>query len=301
MLTKSEFNSKVRGAGFRSNGKARHIKKTCLLSKIYQRCFDIRKRAPALAVCITMYNEHVGELKTTLRGLIHNYNCFRSDKSYNIKKDDFLIFIVCDGFDRIPKCFKKLATEKGFFDESILTAKNFATRDERSGKLSMRPLREVMDKSVPDKDVPNNLLHVFQVTTWDVGLADDMLKGRRVHICFGVKHRNDGKINSHKWFFQGICKYLKPQFCLMLDIGTRPDDYALLKLYAHMRNDPKCGGCCGEIQVDLSDTNENSCLCKDGSDDNGGMGTYLVQAAQFFEYKMGHTPDKACESWFGFT
>ena len=38
VLTKSEFNSKVRGAGFRPNGKARHIKKTCLLSKIYQRC-----------------------------------------------------------------------------------------------------------------------------------------------------------------------------------------------------------------------------------------------------------------------
>ena len=110
MLTKSEFNSKVRGAGFRSNGKARHIKKTCLLSKVYQRCFDIRKRAPALAVCITMYNEHVGELKTTLRGLIHNYNCFRSDSSYNFKKDDFLIFIVCDGYDRIPQCFKDLAT-----------------------------------------------------------------------------------------------------------------------------------------------------------------------------------------------
>ena len=31
-----------------------------------------------------MYNEHVGELKTTLRGLIHNYNCFRADKSYGI-------------------------------------------------------------------------------------------------------------------------------------------------------------------------------------------------------------------------
>lgn len=102
VLTKSEFNSKVRGAGFRSNGKARHIKKTCLLSKIYQRCHDIRKRPPALAVCITMYNEHISELMTTLYGLIHNYNCFRAEPSYNIKKDDFLIFIVCDGYDRIP-------------------------------------------------------------------------------------------------------------------------------------------------------------------------------------------------------
>jgi len=112
-----------------------------------------------------------------------------------------LIFIVCDGYDRIPDCFKKLAHEKGFLDESILEAKGFATRDDRTGKLKMKPLRDVMDKSVKDENVPNNLLHVFQVTTWDLGLNEDMLKGRRVHICFGVKHRNDGKINSHKWFF----------------------------------------------------------------------------------------------------
>jgi len=26
-----------------------------------------------------------------------------------------------------------------------------------------------------------------------------------------------------------------------------------------------------------------------------------VQAAQYYEYKLGHTPDKACESFFGFT
>ena len=50
--------------------------------------------------------------------------------------------------------------------------------------------------------------------------------------------------------------------CLMLDIGTRPDKYALLKLYNHMREDPSCGGCCGEIEVDLSDTNEDSCKCE---------------------------------------
>jgi chitin synthase len=26
-----------------------------------------------------------------------------------------------------------------------------------------------------------------------------------------------------------------------------------------------------------------------------------VQAAQYYEYKLGHSPDKACESFFGFT
>ena len=87
----------------------------------------------------------------------------------------------------------------------------------------------------------------------------------------------------------------------MLDIGTRADDYALLKLYNHMRADPECGGCCGEIEVDLSANNDDSCGCSGSSGDDGGLGTYLVQAAQFFEYKLGHTPDKACEAFFGFT
>jgi len=51
----------------------------------------------------------------------------------------------------------------------------------------------------------------------------------------------------------------------------------------------QCGGCCGEIEVDLNAEN--------GMNDS----SYFVQAAQYYEYKLGHTPDKACESFFGFT
>jgi len=109
-----------------------------------------------------------------------------------------------------------------------------------------------MDPDVPLEERPENLLHIFQVTTWNFGLKEDYLKGRRINFMFAIKHRNDGKINSHKWFFQGVCKYLKPQFCLMLDIGTKPDKYALVKLYNYMKANPQNGGCCGEIEVDLS-------------------------------------------------
>ena len=38
----------------------------------------------------------------------------------------------------------------------------------------------------------------------------------------------------------------------MLDIGTRPDDYAIAKLYKYMVASKDCGGCCGEIEVDFS-------------------------------------------------
>jgi len=98
----------------------------------------------------------------------------------------------------------------------------------------MKTMYELMDDSVPSDAVPKNCLHLFQVCSWDFGLSKDELCGRRINFIFALKQRNDGKINSHKWFFQGICKYLKPEYCLMLDIGTRADDYAISKLYKYM-------------------------------------------------------------------
>ena len=74
----------------------------------------------------------------------------------------------------------------------------------------------------------------------------------------------------------------------MLDIGTKADDYALTKLYKYMLNNQMCGGCCGEIEVDFSNH-------KDGFN-----ASYLIKSAQFYEYKLSHSPDKACESFFGY-
>ena len=77
-------------------------------------------------------------------------------------------------------------------------------------------MRDVVDENVKAEDVPSNLLHCFQVTTWDFDFSNDdndksdYLKGRRINFMFCIKQRNDGKINSHKWFFQAVCKYLKP-------------------------------------------------------------------------------------------
>ena len=235
----------------------------CLLSDIRRRSKQ-RGRNPAIAICITMYNEDEQELKNTLRGIVHNYNCFRAeDEKYGLCKDDFCVTIICDGYDRIPDSFKKHARAKGFLDEDHLVDLGYMSKDDK-GTYKMRPLKDIMDISVAEDDIPKNILHVWQVTTWDLGLEEDILKGRRMHIMFAVKHRNDGKINSHKWFFQAICKYLKPELCLMLDIGTQMDEYALLKLYAHMKADKNCGGCCGEIQVDLESQNE------------GGLSTWLL-------------------------
>ena len=75
-----------------------------------------------MTICITMYNEDENELKNTLRGIVHNYNCFRAEKDQykHLTKDDFCVMIICDGYDRIPDSFKAHARAKGFLDEEIL-------------------------------------------------------------------------------------------------------------------------------------------------------------------------------------
>ena len=44
-----------------------------------------------------------------------------------------------------------------------------------------------MDPDVKPEKVPNNLLHVFQVTTWDFGIDAELLQGRRINFMFCIK------------------------------------------------------------------------------------------------------------------
>lgn len=44
--------------------------------------------------------------------------------------------------------------------------------EERSGEWRMKTMLELMDKSVKEADIPKNLIHLFQVCTWDFGLND---------------------------------------------------------------------------------------------------------------------------------
>ena len=67
----------------------------------------------------------------TLKGVLHNYNCMRLNEGKKFTKDDFLVVVVCDGYEKIPESFKELAREKGFLDEEILVQKGYMTVDRK--------------------------------------------------------------------------------------------------------------------------------------------------------------------------
>lgn len=36
-------------------------------------------------------------------------------------------------------------------------------------------------------------------------------------VHFAIKHQNQGKIESHKWFFKGFCQYMNPMYAQIID------------------------------------------------------------------------------------
>ena len=110
VLTSTKLNPSIRPAGFRKNGVNRQIKSTCMLGRM-KKLSMLRNKMPKMAVCITMYNEDESELKTTISGVLQNYNAMYMDPNVNLRQQDFVVVLVCDGYERIPESFKKYATE----------------------------------------------------------------------------------------------------------------------------------------------------------------------------------------------
>ena len=97
-LTATTKNTVVRPCGFQKSGIPRKVKDTCLISRM--RALAIKKeRTVKIAVCITMYNESEDELQTTMSGVLQNYNAMYMDNDLRMRQQDFVVVLVCDGFD----------------------------------------------------------------------------------------------------------------------------------------------------------------------------------------------------------
>lgn len=106
-----------------------------------------------------------------------------------------------------------------------------------------------------------------------------------VQIIFCLKEQNKKKLNSHRWFFNAFGPLVKPNVCILLDVGTKPSKTSIYELYKVFEKHKNVGGACGEIYADT-----------------GKFGSLLLNplvAGQNFEYKMSNILDKPFESVFG--
>lgn len=141
-----------------------------------------------------------------------------------------------------------------------------------------------------------------------------------MNIFFVVKYKNAQKLSSHNWFFNGFCKEFSnfqnnlqqnvqaplvysPKYTILLDVGLRPEQSALCKMYYTLENhNTTIGGVCGYMGLKLERTGEDQEKITEDLDffTKIFLNFVDIQRAQQLEYHFAHLIDKGFESIFKF-
>ncbi|KAI7860767.1 chitin synthase 1 [Circinella umbellata] len=246
----------------------RYTAATCDASEFASKNYTLRQqlsgRQTELFIALTMYNEDEVSFCRTMHGVMKNiaHLCSRHRSSTwgNGAHEKVTVCIISDGRNKINPRTLSVLTTMGVYQEGV--AKNI----------------------VEGKPVT---AHIYEYTT-QVSVDPDMqLNGSEkgmvpVQIIFCLKEKNQKKINSHRWFFQAFGPLLKPNICILLDIGTRPGHNSIYHLWKAFDRNKNTAGACGEIRAMTGKQLWNPLV-----------------AAQNFEYKISNILDKPLESVFG--
>ncbi|KZT32139.1 glycosyltransferase family 2 protein [Sistotremastrum suecicum HHB10207 ss-3] len=223
-------------------------------------------RHTEIFVVLTMYNEDEELFLKSVNAVIENIkNLCAQTKSSMWGPDGWKKVVVCivsDGRKKINERTLQVLTLMGCYQKG-------AAKD-----------------TVGDKPVTAD---IFEYTSRIV-VSKNGEVGRGpcpIQFLFCLKEQNAKKLNSHRWFFNAFGPIIRPNICVLIDVGTKPTGKSLDELWKCFDRHPGIGGACGEIRVD---TGGRKCL----------LLTSPLAASQNFEYKMSNILDKPLESVFGY-
>lgn len=225
-------------------------------------------RETELFIVMTMYNENDVLFARTFHAVMKNiaYLCSR-DRSKKWGKNGWkkvCVCIVADGRSKVhPRALTVL--------EALGVYQNGIAKNTFNGKPVTAHLFEYTTQLSVDSQL--------RIRGADEGVVP-------MQVLFCLKEKNAKKINSHRWFFNAFSPILRPNVCVLLDVGTKPENSAIYNLWKAFDRDPQVGGACGEICADLGPH------CR--------LLLNPLVATQNFEYKMSNILDKPLESVFGY-
>ncbi|KIK67113.1 glycosyltransferase family 2 protein [Collybiopsis luxurians FD-317 M1] len=253
--------------------KTRYTAVTCDPDEFAKQGFSLRQaemhRETELFIVVTMYNEDEILFCRTLYGVMKNIQHLCTRKNSQTWGVDawkkVVVCIVADGrkkiHPRVLDCLTLLGVYqpgpymKNFIDDKEVTAHLF----EYTASFGLDPN---LHFKYPDKGI---------VPT---------------QIIFCMKEKNQKKINSHRWFFNAFASVLQPNVCVLLDVGTRPGNKSIYRLWKAFDLNSNVAGACGEISTYKGK--------------NWSLLLNPLVAAQNFEYKISCILDKPTESLFGY-
>ncbi|CAG8484061.1 7781_t:CDS:2 [Cetraspora pellucida] len=241
-----------------------------------QKGFSLRQaeiappRHTELFIVLTMYNEDKGLLARTFHGVVKNIAHLCSRKKSKVWGDEgwkkIVVCIVADGRENIEQSALAYLAALGVYQYGVVV-----------GKVK----KETVNAHIFEYTTQISIDHSMRFKTF--GEDSDVVP---VQVLFCLKEENAKKINSHRWFFNAFGPILKPNICVLIDVGTEPGPKSIYHLWKAFDVDASIAGACGEI-VTMKGKGWRKLLNP-------------IVAAQNFEYKMSNILDKPFESVFGY-
>ncbi|PFH49780.1 glycosyltransferase family 2 protein [Amanita thiersii Skay4041] len=253
--------------------KTRYTAVTCDPDDFERRGFFLRQnengRKTELFICITMYNEDEVLFCRTLYGVMRNIAHLCSRKNSQTwgpnSWEKVVVCIIADGRKKVHQRVLDCLTVLGVYQAG----------DHMKNMVNELPVTAHLFEYTTSFALDANLHFKYP----DKGIVP-------TQIIFCMKEKNQKKINSHRWFFNAFASLLQPNVCVLLDVGTRPGNTSLYRLWKVFDLNSNVGGACGEISAYKGK--------------NWSLLLNPLVAAQNFEYKISCILDKPTESMFGY-
>ena len=254
----------------------------------------LRPRKLRFLICITMNSQTRDEYENTIFGIYENLKAF---KKIGVCNEDIAVIAIIDG------CSKMDPSMKDFFKQQD----KFKGIEEKKSLYFRSKIYESPHRYPEFSDFPRDSLYMYQLSVRPQGAEMDS-KDNYLNIFLCTKLEATGKLGSHLWFFRGFCEMFNPEYCCLLEAGTKPNSTAIFEFFKAMETDRQIGGVCGYISLFTEPTvdefgtriDEDSYKQLDGFS-KLSFQFFDLQKAQVFEYAFEHIIDKSFESFFGFS
>ncbi len=182
------------------------------------------------ACCVTVYNEDGSALLVSLLGLIKNAQYIAKLRGCTAGHE-IVVCIIVDGVNSMSNSFFEYSKECGFLDDRCLEEQDDIHVYQNYSDGS--DLNKILQEQLQSDFVSNSWLRSNEKYINDIidNKSHHLDEDLKVRVIYYIKKENSGKLDSHWHFFEVICPFLNPKYCVQMDLGTNPMPEAVFQMH----------------------------------------------------------------------
>jgi chitin synthase len=189
-----------------------------------------------ISLCVTAYNESVDAYHVSIEALARNADYLLKAGEVALSQN-MIICIIVDGLAKMAPDFAAWAEALGLYDPRELAAD--ADYHVFESVIDRRQLLRSPADVVADGGAHPGADH-----------AHDAVVSLQKMVLF-IKTENRGKLDSHRCFFEILCRYQQPGYFLQVDVGTYPADSALHEMWLAVARTDDVGAVSARSQMPI--------------------------------------------------